>query len=88
MKAHADLIFENYNQYLQSNNDTIGTPQGAIEMLTSEGSFQAYINALTEGLEPYQRAPVMAVCQRQREMLLEEAAQMGPSASIIGYAVV
>lgn len=82
-----DLIFENYGNYMESHRSELSTPQGAIEMLATEGSFRAYVNSLTEGLEPYQRAAVTAVCEREREMLLEESAALGPSASVIGYAV-
>lgn len=82
-----DLIFENYGQYMSSHRHELGTPAGAIDMLSTDGQFNAYISSLTEGLEPYQRASVMAVCQREREMLLEESAALGPSASVIGYAV-
>ena len=82
-----DLIFENYDGYLNEHRAEMNTPSGAIEMLASDGNFNAYMAALTEGLEPYQKASVMAVCERQREFLLEESTQLGPSASVIGYAV-
>ena len=82
-----DMIFENYAGYKSTHRSELSTPNGAIEMLTTDGMFRSYVAALTEGLEPHQRAAVMAVCDRQREMLLEESAQMGPSASVIGYAV-
>lgn len=87
MQNNSDLIFENYDSFLQENKDDLATPSGAIELLSSDGSFQTYISALTEGLEPYQKQAVMAVCEREREYLLQESAQLGPSASIIGYAV-
>lgn len=83
----SDLVFENYDGYLQEHRDDLSTPSGAIEMLSSDGSFNTYITALTEGLEPYQKDAVMAVCQREREFLLQESIQLGPSTSIIGYAV-
>src|SRR6056297_3137710 len=87
MQNNSDLIFENYEGFIQENKDDLATPTGAIELLSSDGSFNAYISALTEGLEPYQKQAVMAVCEREREYLLQESAQLGPSASIIGYAV-
>lgn len=82
-----DLIFENYDNYLTEHRDELNTPSGAIEMLSSDGSFRSYMTSLTEGMQPYQKAAVMAVCERQREFLLEESTQLGPSASVIGYAV-
>jgi len=83
----SDMIFENYNGYLSEHSDDLSTPSGAIEMLSSDGAFSAYMAALTEGMEPYQKAAVLSVCEREREYLLQESTQLGPSASIIGYAV-
>ena len=84
---NSDLIFENYELFLKEHKDDISTPMGAIEMLSSDGSFRAYVSALTEGLTASAKAVVSAVCEREREMLLEESANIGPSASAIGYAV-
>lgn len=87
-KNHSDLIFENYDGFLKSEDgDSLNNPSTAVEMLMNDGSFRSYLDHLTEGLEPWQKAPVMAICERQREFLLEESTQLGPSASIIGYAV-
>lgn len=85
---HTDLVFENYDKYLIEHRNDIDTPAGAMEMLTSDGSFRSYIDSICEGLDPEQKSTVMAVCERERECLLEEAAQLGPtSANTIGYAV-
>ncbi len=86
-RDYSDLIFENYEMYLKDHRDDIGTPSGAIEMLTSDGAFRAYIDTLTEGLNPYSKSTIMAICERQREMLLEESINLGPSANVIGFAV-
>lgn len=86
-KDYSDLIFENYETYLKDHRDDIATPSGAIEMLTSDGAFRAYIDSLTEGLNPYSKNTIMAICERQREMLLEESINLGPSANVIGFAV-
>ena len=83
----SDMIFENYEGYLKEHRDDLSTPAGAVEMLSSDGSFNAYMTSLTEGLDPHQKAAVMAVCEREREFLLQESIQLGPSTSIIGYAV-
>jgi hypothetical protein len=84
---YTDLIYENYDKYMVEHRSDMDTPSGAIEMLTSDGSFRSYIDSICEGLDPHQKANVMAVCERERECLLEESAQLGPSSSIIGYAV-
>lgn len=87
VKNTTDLIFENYSSYLDEHSEDIQTPNNAIEMLATDGKFNAYINTLTEGLDAHQKSNVMAVCQREREMLLEESASIGPTASVVGYAV-
>jgi hypothetical protein len=84
---YSDVIFENYELFLKEHKDDISTPMGAIEMLSSDGAFRAYVAAITEGLTPTAKGVVSAVCEREREMLLEESANIGPSASAIGYAV-
>lgn len=87
MSADSELIFENYERFLTEHRDDIGSPSGAIEMLSSDGAFHSYVNALTEGLEASVKTNVLAVCERQREVLLEESVNIGPTASAIGYAV-
>lgn len=87
MSVYTDLIYENYEQYINENSEEFSSPQGAIEMLTSDGAFKSYMTALTEGLTPAARETVMAAAEREREMLLEESAQIGPTAVAVGYAV-
>lgn len=83
----SDMIFENYEGYLKEHRDDLSTPAGAVEMLSSDGAFNSYMTSITEGLDPHQKSAVMAVCEREREFLLQESIQMGPSSSVIGYAV-
>lgn len=87
MADYGDRIFENYELYLKDHRDDIGTPSGAIEMLSSDGAFHAYIDALTEGFNSNLKSSIVAVAEREREMLLEESINIGPSAAVVGYAV-
>jgi hypothetical protein len=87
MVDFGDRIFENYELYLKEHKEDISTPSGAIEMLSSDGAFRAYIDALTEGLEVNTKRSIMAIAEREREMLLEESINIGPSAAVVGYAV-
>lgn len=87
MVDFGDRIFENYEYYLKEHKDDISTPSGAIEMLSSDGAFRAYIDALTEGLDISTKRSIMAIAEREREMLLEESINIGPSAAVVGYAV-
>ena len=84
---YSDVIFENYDLFLKENNNQMATPSGAVEMLSSDGSFRAYMEALTDGMAPVSKAVVLAVAQREREMLLEESVNFGPSGAAIGYNV-
>jgi hypothetical protein len=87
IRDYTDVIFENYEQFLKEHRDEMSTPAGALEMLSSDGAFRAYMGTLTEGLDPNTKSVVMAVAQREREMLLEESLNFGPSASVVGYNV-
>jgi hypothetical protein len=49
--------------------------------------FRSYIDALTEGLSPSIRSNVIKVCDRQRAMLLTEAANVPSSAFGFGWTV-
>jgi len=82
----SNIIFENYGQFL-SEHDELKSVDGAMSMLVSDGAFRSYISSLTEGLDTDQQDTIMRVSQRQREVLLEESVQLGPSANVIGYAV-
>jgi hypothetical protein len=88
MREYTDVIFENYENFLNEHRSDMSSPQGAMEMLSSDGSFRAYMGALTEGLDVATKNVVMAVATREREMLLEESAtNFGPSGSVVGYNV-
>lgn len=82
-----EIIFENYANYIQEHNDEIGSVGGALEMLSSDGSFNSYVESLTEGLPSDVKKSVLLVANREREFLLEESINVGASASVIGYAV-
>jgi hypothetical protein len=86
-RDYTDIIFENYEQFLKEHRDEMSTPSGALEMLSSDGAFRAYMNTLTEGLDAGTKSVVMSVAQREREMLLEEGMSFGPSAAVVGYNV-
>ncbi len=49
--------------------------------------FRSYMDALTEGLEPRVRSSVLGVANRQREMLLTEAANVPGSSLSFGWTV-
>jgi len=82
-----DRIFRNYQKYIVEHEDMFGTTSGAMDVLNSEGLFNSYIKALTEGFDEHTVDVLTKVCKRERTVLLEESLQTGPSASVIGFAV-
>jgi hypothetical protein len=82
-----DLIYENYSTFLKDHSTDLSSPQGAMEMLSSQGMFDAYISTLTDQIPQESKTVIEAVCRREREVLLEESVNVGPQSSAIGYAV-
>ena len=84
-----ETIFENYELFIKEHADEIGTPQGALRMLNDAGMFRSYTDSLTEGMDSSKRATIMAVLNRQREMILnsvlQEAANVPNSSFVSGY---
>lgn len=81
----SDILFENYEQFIVEHADDIASPAGVARMLNDEGMSRAYFETLTDGIaDPKSRAGVMAVLNRQREMVLTEAANVPNSAFASG----
>ncbi|MFW6219365.1 MAG: hypothetical protein ACOC33_00725 [bacterium] len=82
-----DTLFENYESFLKEHRTDISTPADALKMISDNGMFRSYIDTLSEGLEPQQRAVVMAVANRQRDMLLTESSNVPSSSFALGWTV-
>lgn len=80
-------LFENYEHFINEHSDDLSNPAGALKMITDNGMFRAYMDALTEGLEPRVRSSVLGVANRQREMLLTESANVPGSSLSFGWTV-
>jgi hypothetical protein len=80
-------LFENYEHFITEHSDDLSNPAGALKMITDNGMFRAYMDALTEGLDPRVRGSVLGVANRQREMLLTEAANVPGSTLSFGWTV-
>ena len=80
-------LFENYEQFITEHSDDLSNPSGALKMITDNGMFRAYMDSLTDGLEPHVRNSVLGVVNRQREMFLTEAANVPGSALSFGWTV-
>ena len=80
-------LFENYEHFITEHSDDLSNPAGALKMITDNGMFRSYMDALTEGLEPRVRNTVLGVANRQREMLLTESANVPGSTLSFGWTV-
>lgn len=80
-------LFENYEHFINEHSDDLSTPAGALKMITDNGMFRAYMDSLTDGLDPHVRNSVLGVANRQREMLLTEAANVPGSTLSFGWTV-
>lgn len=82
-----ELLFENYENFITENKDELNSPKDAYRLLNDDGMFRSYKESLTEGIDEDIRPNIMAVLDRQREMLLTEAANVGASSFAAGWVV-
>jgi len=84
---YTDVIFENYSHFMTDNREMVNTPRDAMRMISTDASFYSYIDSLSEGLDVITAATVRSVCEREREVFLENSANVGPTSTAIGFAV-
>jgi hypothetical protein len=82
-----ELLFENYENFITENQDELNSPKDAYRLLNDDGMFRSYKEALTEGIDEEIRPKILEVLDRQREMLITEAANVGSSAFASGWTV-
>lgn len=82
-----EALFENYEMFIKENADELQDPSGAMKLVIDEGMFKSYADALTSGLDESVRGGVLAVLDRQREMVLSEAANVPASTFAAGWTV-
>ena len=89
VRDYTDLVYENYGTFLKDHDEYFASPARGMELLATEGSFNAYCGALTDGMSKDSSYAVNQVLRRERQMLLQESAtgQIASSAQAIGYAV-
>lgn len=80
-------LFENYEHFINEHSDDLSTPSGALRMITDNGMFKAYADALTEGMEDNVRSSALRVLNRQREMVLTETANVPGGSISFGWTV-
>ena len=82
-----DNLFENYELFLREHSNDITSPSDAIKLIADKSMFESYVAALTDSLEPKVRASVVGICNRQRSMLLTEAANVPAAQFGFGWTV-
>lgn len=82
-----EALFENYELFIRENADDLQDPSGAMKVVMDEGMFKTYADALTTGLDENVRSSVLSVLDRQREMILSEAANVPASTFAAGWTV-
>ncbi len=82
-----EQLFENYELFVKENADELQDPAGAMKLVLDEGMFRSYTDSLTNGLDENIRENVLKVLGRQREMVLQEAANVPASTFAAGWTV-
>jgi hypothetical protein len=82
-----ETLFENYENFIKSNSSDITSPSDAVKLIADNSMFRSYVDALTEHLTPSIKHNVINVCNRQRQMLLTEAANVPSSMFGFGWTV-
>ena len=59
----SNVIFENYEAFLNENKDDLNSPQDIVKLITNDSMFRSYTDALTESLDTDTRIPVLKVLQ-------------------------
>lgn len=81
------VIFENYEKFITEHQSNFSTPAGAVKLISDNGGFRAYMEALLDGIDPAARDSVMAVANRAREELLTESMNVPASSFGMGWTV-
>jgi hypothetical protein len=82
-----ESVYNGYESFIMENQDDLSTPNDVVKLLTDDGYFRSYKDALTEGLDADVRFSVHNVLDSQRQMLLQEASNVGASSFASGWVV-
>lgn len=82
-----ERIFYNYGNFINNNKHLFSNKQSVISLIHSQENFNKYTDALLEGLEEEKIKVIRPLFNHQRNMLLEEAANISTSDMAAGFAV-
>jgi len=80
-------VYNGYETFIMENQDDLNTPNDVMRLLTDDGYFRAFKDSLTETLDADIRTSVGGVLDSQRQMLLQEASNVGASSFASGWVV-
>lgn len=78
-KFNTSLLFENYENYVNDEDNDLQHQESAVRLLREESVFQDFADTLLEGLNDKTRAAVGGVLDQHRLNLLNEAANVSSS---------
>lgn len=82
-----ESVYNGYETFITENQDDLSSPNDVMRLLTDDGYYRSYKDALTESLDSDTRVAVGNVMDSQRQMLLQEASNVGASSFASGWVV-
>lgn len=73
------MLFENYEHFINDEDNSLDTPEGASRLLREDASYNDFADTLLEGLDDSAREAAKSVLDQQRLQLLSEGANVGAS---------
>jgi len=80
-------IFENYEVFLNENKQDFSSPTDIVKLFNSDSMFHAYLESITDSIDADAKPGVMALLNRQREMILTEGANVSAGSFAKGWVV-
>jgi len=81
------VIFENYETFINENKHDFNSPNDVVRLFNDDGMFTAYMESLTDRIDPDSKVGVINMLNRQREMILGESANVNASSFARGWVV-
>lgn len=73
------MLFEHYEEYVNNEENDLQNPNNAVRLLREDAQFNDFADTLLEGLDDGTRYSVSQVLEQQRNQILSESANVGPS---------
>ena len=83
----SNLLLENYDMFMKDHSDLFEEALSAVSVITDDSYYEMYVDKLFEGFEEAEVRRLRPILDREREMYIEESANILTSAQAIAYAV-